>query len=166
MRRACQPVFTGIRFEGAATARPASALVAALGDPALEAIIICPSNPILSIGPMLAVPSIAEALRAAEVPCIAISPFIGGEAVKGPAGKIMPEQWISPGAAALAHPYAGTVDAILCDHADADAGRVIAGIHLVASATLMRDDAGQQRLARECLALATSLHNPREQTVQ
>jgi LPPG:FO 2-phospho-L-lactate transferase len=158
VRRRCEPVLAGIRYEGAAQARPAPALIAALGDPALEAIIICPSNPVLSIGPILAIPGIADAILAAAAPCIAVSPFIGGEAVKGPAAKIMRELGIAPGAAALTGYFAGLADAILCDADDPDAGKTIRGIRLIATDTLMRDDAGQQRLAKECLALADRLH--------
>lgn len=157
VRRRCEPVFKGIRYEGAASARSAPALLTSLVDPALEAIVICPSNPVLSIGPILAIPGIAAALRARSAPCIAVSPFIGGEAVKGPAAKILRELGEAPGAAALTGPYAGLVDAILCDHGDPDAGKTIAGMRLVAADTLMADDAGQQRLARECLALAAQL---------
>lgn len=159
VRRRCEPVFRGIRFDGAEAARPSPALLDALADPALEAMIICPSNPVLSIGPILAVPGIAEALRASAAPCVAVSPFIGGEAVKGPAAKIMRELGIEPGAAALARPYSGLVDAILCDENDPAAGTVVDDIRMVASDTLMRDDAGQQRLARECLALAAGLRS-------
>jgi LPPG:FO 2-phospho-L-lactate transferase len=157
VRRRCEPEFKGIRFEGAERAVPAPALLAALRDPALEAIVICPSNPLLSIAPILAIPGIAEALRAAPVPCVAVSPFIGGEAIKGPAAKIMREIGLVPGAAALTGPYRGIADAILCDHGDPDAGKSIDGIRMVAAGTLMRDDAAQQRLARECLALAAAL---------
>ena len=157
VRRRCEPVFRGIRYDGAESARPAPALIAALHDPALEAIVICPSNPVLSIGPMLAIPGIAEALRQRRAPCVAISPFIGGEAVKGPAAKIMRELGVDPGAAALAAPYAGIVDMILCDYDDPGAGTVVNDIPLVAAETLMRDDAGQRRLARVALALAATL---------
>ena len=157
VRRRCQPVFRGIRFEGAAIARPSPPLMAALADPHLQAVIICPSNPVLSIGPMLAIPAIARALRDRTAPCVAISPFIGGEAVKGPAAKIMREQCILPGGAALVPSYAGIVDGILCDADDPCAGKMIDGIKMVATDTFMADDAGQQRLARETLAFAASL---------
>ncbi|QKR98856.1 2-phospho-L-lactate transferase [Sphingomonas sp. CL5.1] len=160
VRRRCEPVFRAIRYEGAEAARPAPALLAALEDPALEAIVICPSNPVLSIGPLLAVPGVAEALRRRRAPCVAVSPFIGGEAVKGPAAKIMRELGIVPGAAALAKPYAGIVDAILCDYDDPGAGTMIDGIRLIAADTLMRDDIGQRRLARVALALAATLRKP------
>ena len=157
VRRRCEPAFVAIRYEGAATARPAPALLAALADPALEAIVICPSNPLLSIGPLLAIAGIAQALRSRAAPCIAVSPFIGGEAVKGPAAKIMRELGVEPGAAALTAPYAGLIDAILCDPADPGAGTSIDGIRIVATDTLMRGTSGQQRLARETLALAAAL---------
>lgn len=159
VRRRSEPVFKAIRFDGAATARPSSNLIEALTNPTLSAIVICPSNPLLSIGPMLAITGIPEALRSAEAPCIAVSPFIGGEAVKGPAAKMMRELGVIPGAAALIKPYSGIVDAILCDKGDPDAGKTIEGVRIVATDTLMRDDAGQKRLAVECLELASALHS-------
>lgn len=157
VRLACKPAFRGIRYEGCESARPSPPLIAALTDPALQAIVICPSNPVLSIGPILAVEGIAQALRNRTAPCLAISPFIGGEAVKGPAAKIMRELGIEPGAAAVAGHYAGLVDAILCDHDDRSAGTIMDGIRLVATDTLMRGNSCQQRLARETLALAASI---------
>ena len=160
VRRRCEPVFRGIRFEGADKAQPLPALLAALANPALRAVVICPSNPVLSIGPMLAVPGIAEALRGCAAPCVAVSPFIRGEAVKGPAAKIMRELRITPGAAALAQFYAGIVDGILCDLDDPSAGTTIDGIAVIATDTLMPDDAGQKRLAGESLAFADLLRSP------
>lgn len=157
VRRRCEPRFVSIRFAGAEQARISPGLAAALADPALEAVVVCPSNPVLSIGPFLAVAEIAAALRARRVPCVAVSPFIGGEAVKGPAAKIMRELGEEPGAASLVGHYAGIVDAVLCDHADPAAGQTLGGIAFRAADTLMRDDAGQQRLAREALALARGL---------
>lgn len=157
VRRRCEPVFQAIRYAGAEAARPSLDLIAALADPALRAVVICPSNPVLSIGPMLAMPGIADALLRTSAPRIAISPFIGGEAVKGPAAKIMREMGLLPGAAALVQHYAGLVDAILCDEADPHTGMTIGTISIIAADTLMRDNAGQQRLARETLALAATL---------
>lgn len=154
VRRRCEPRFVSIRFDGAERARISAGLAHVLADPALEAIVVCPSNPVLSIGPFLAVPQIASALRASTAPCVAVSPFIGGEAVKGPAAKIMRELGEEPGAACLVRHYAGIVDAVLCDHGDPAAGQVIDGITFHAADTLMRDDADQQRLARDVLARA------------
>jgi LPPG:FO 2-phospho-L-lactate transferase len=157
VRLQCGPRFEGIRFDGAQSARPNPALMQALGDERLEAIVICPSNPILSIAPVLAVPGITEQLHNRRAPCIAVSPFIGGEAIKGPAAKILREMGEVPGARAVARHYAGLVDAILCDAADPDAGQVIDGIRLIAEDTLMQGPEGQARLAQLCLEHAARI---------
>jgi len=157
VRRRCEPLFGGIRYDGAAAATANPQLLAALANPALEAVVICPSNPILSIGPILAVPGVEESLRTARAPRIAASPFIAGEVVRGPAAKIMRELGQSPGAGAIAEYYAGLVDVVVCDERDPAAGRVIGEVRMIAMDTLMQGPAGQQRLARECLAAAASL---------
>lgn len=154
VRRRCEPVFRSIRFAGAQTARANPAVLAALDDPALEAIVIAPSNPLLSIAPILAVPDIAARLRSRRVPCIAISPFIAGQAVKGPAAKIMRELGLEPGPAALAQHYGDLVDGLVIDTADA---ADLASPALLRTDILMRDDADQQRLAAEVLAFARQL---------
>ena len=91
VRQQCRPVVRSIRYEGAATARVTSQVEAALSEPALAGVIICPSNPWLSIDPILAVPGIREALRGSGAPIIAVTPIIAGRAVKGPTAKIMAE---------------------------------------------------------------------------
>lgn len=154
VRRQCAPVFRGLRFEGADAARMADRMAAALADPRLEAIVVCPSNPLLSLGPILAVPGVREALAARRVPCVAVSPFIGGQAVKGPAGKIMAELGLTASAAALGDIYRGLIDGLVVDETDAGAE---AGVPLCVTDTLMRDDADQTRLARETLAFAAGL---------
>ncbi len=157
VRRRCEPRFLSIRFDGAASANISPGLQSALADPGLEAIVVCPSNPVLSIGPFLSVPSILDALHSAKVPRVAVSPFIGGDAVKGPAAKIMRELGEQPGAACLVRYYCGIIDAVLCDHEDPAAGKVIDGMAFHATDTLMKDEADQQRLATEVLALARTL---------
>jgi LPPG:FO 2-phospho-L-lactate transferase len=152
VRRRCEPRFTGIRFEGAEHAKPAPGVIEALEDPALEAIILCPSNPVLSIAPILAVPGIAERLRTRRAPCVAVSPFIGGRAVKGPAAKIMEELGLAPDAPTLAQRYEGLIDGLVIDAQDAPAA-----LPCLATDTLMRDEADQARLAAETLAFARSL---------
>ena len=156
VRRRCEPRFMAIRYEGAESAGIAPGLAAALADPALDAIVVCPSNPILSIGPFLAVRDIAAALRRRRVPCLAVSPFIDGKAVKGPAAKIMRELGQEPGAGSLVRHYGGMVDTILCDAADPAAGIVMAGVSIVAADTWMNDDTAQQRLAAEVLRLVAA----------
>jgi len=152
VRRQCQPRFRSIRFDGAEAARPGAGLIAALDDPALEAIILCPSNPLLSIAPILALPGIAGRLAARRVPCIAVSPFIAGKAVKGPAAKIMDELGLPTTPSAIADHYGALLDGLIIDTADADLAPI--GLDVLAVPTLMRNDADQARLATEAIAMA------------
>ena len=154
VRRRCEPVFRAIRFAGAETARAQPGVLTALAHPALEAILIAPSNPLLSLAPIIAVPGIAEALAARTVPCVAVSPFIAGQAVKGPAAKILRELGVEPGPVAVADHYGDLIDGLVIDHGDlADIARPA----LLRTDILMQGDAGQQRLAREVLAFARTL---------
>ncbi|HET6538822.1 MAG TPA: 2-phospho-L-lactate transferase [Sphingopyxis sp.] len=147
VRRQCGPKFCDIRYEGADTARLSPALEQALADPDLEGIVICPSNPILSIGPLLAIPALKAALSRRRVPCVAVSPFIAGHAVKGPAAKIFKEIGMTPGAKALAHLYTDITDAILCDADDPDSGSLVSQQQLVIADTFMGGPVGQRQLA-------------------
>ena len=119
VREACRPTVTGIAFEGAADARPNPEALRALADPGLEAVVICPSNPYLSIDPILALPDLRAALAACAAPVIAVSPVVGGRAVKGPTAKIMRELGVAPTGAAIARHYQGLIDGLVLDHADA-----------------------------------------------
>ena len=91
VRRQCAPIVREIAFAGAAAARPHPDFLAALADPALRMVVICPSNPLISIDPILSLPGVREALRACRAPVVAVSPIIGGKAVKGPTAKMMAE---------------------------------------------------------------------------
>jgi LPPG:FO 2-phospho-L-lactate transferase len=155
VRRRAAPVFRSIRFEGIEKAKPSPAFLAALDDPALEAIILCPSNPVLSIAPILALPGVRARLEARKVPIVAVSPFIGGQAVKGPAAKIMEEIGVATTPTGLSDYYRGLLDGIVIDHADGDAS--VPGTALHVTDTLMRDLDDQRRLASETLAFARSL---------
>lgn len=119
VRRQGRPRFIGVDFEGSASARPGPAFLAALDDPALEAIIVCPSNPLLSIRPILALPGIEERLRRHRAPVLAVSPFIGGQTVKGPAAKMLQEVGLPPTPVGLLQCYEGLLDALVIDRADA-----------------------------------------------
>ena len=156
VRRRCEPRFVAIRYDGAESARPSPALRKALDDPGLQAIIICPSNPMLSIDPILAVPEIGARIRARSVPCVAVSPFIGGQAVKGPAAKIMAELGLASTPAAVAAHYAGVIDGLVIDTADSAADNRPA-LPLHATDILMRDTDDQRRLAGEVLSFALGL---------
>jgi len=154
VRLRCAPVVRGCRFEGAETARLSDAVAQALDDPALAGAILCPSNPYLSIAPILAVPGMRERLRALEVPVIAVSPIIGGQAIKGPAAKMMKELGFDPSPQVIADMYADFVDMVLID--EADAALAESNAKLLVAQTMMRTREDRAALARACLAAITS----------
>lgn len=156
VRRRCEPRVRALEFAGAETALLAPGAAAALADPALAAIIICPSNPYLSVDPILAVPGLRQALRAARAPVIAISPIIAGQAVKGPTAKMMAELGLVPSAATVAQHYAGLIDAFVIDEADAVAS-VDGEVAIATAPILMRSLEDKTRLARFVLDVAERL---------
>ena len=98
VRRRCEPVVKGFRFDGADRAQPSPEVIDALSSPDLRGVIVCPSNPYVSIGPMLAVAGFRGRLQALDVPIVAVSPIVGGKAIKGPAAKMMQELATPPSA--------------------------------------------------------------------
>jgi LPPG:FO 2-phospho-L-lactate transferase len=155
VRLKCAPVVLELAYDGAATARAHPDVLAALRDPRLRAVVICPSNPFVSIEPMLAVGGLRRAIADCAAPVVAVSPIIGGRAVKGPTAKMMSELGLPVSAAAVARRYADLLDAYVLDHADAaDAGGL--GIPATAAPTLMLTLDDREALAREVLATATS----------
>jgi LPPG:FO 2-phospho-L-lactate transferase len=152
----CRPVATAIRFEGASRAKPSPALQAALARRDVAAVIICPSNPYLSIDPILAVPGVAASLEALGSPVVAVSPIVGGRALKGPAAKLMLELGETPGATAIASHYGSMLSGLVVDledAAEADALRT-RGLQILATGAVMKTDDDRVRLARETLAFA------------
>ncbi len=149
VRRRCEPRVNRLSYEGAMDAGVTHEVMRALSDPALKLIAFCPSNPFLSIDPILAIPKIREAIDRAKAPKIAVSPIIAGAAVKGPAAKIMGELGLHAGALGIAHHYRDVIDCIIVDTADAAAIPEIQalGIQAVATATLMRNESDRLRLA-------------------
>jgi LPPG:FO 2-phospho-L-lactate transferase len=149
-RRHRDPV-DAVRFEGAAEARPAPGVLEALHE--AELILIAPSNPYVSIAPILAVERIRSALERRRVPCVAVSPLIGGQAVKGPAAAMLRRLAGGTSAPNVAQCYGGLVDAIVIDEADAaDADDVAAlGVRPIVTQTLMRDAAARRALAETAL---------------
>jgi LPPG:FO 2-phospho-L-lactate transferase len=156
VERRCTPAVRALRFEGAAQARPATGLCRALSDPALRAVVICPSNPYLSIDPILAVPGVRAGLAAAAAPVVAVSPIIGGQAVKGPTVKIMAELGISPTTASVAAHYRGLIDGLVVDDSDAAEAAGL-DVPVLATRTLMENLADRTRLAEEVVAFADRL---------
>jgi LPPG:FO 2-phospho-L-lactate transferase len=149
--RAHRDAVDRVRFEGAADARPAPGVLEALHD--AELILIAPSNPYVSIGPILAVERIRSALERRRVPCVAVSPLIGGAAVKGPAASMVQRLEGGTTPAHVAQCYAGLIDALVLDHADADGTDAVAalGVRPIVTRTLMRDPAARRALAEAAL---------------
>lgn len=157
--RRCEPAVKAIRFVGAAVAAPTAGVVELLASPLLHATVICPSNPYLSVDPILAVPGIAEALSTARAPVIAVSPIIGGQAVKGPTAKIMAELGIAVTNESIASHYRGLIAGLVIDEADA-ADRARVDVPVLVAHTMMRDMADRERLAGQIIAFAETLAHP------
>lgn len=157
VRRRCEPAVLGLRFAGVERARLNPRISALLLDPALTAIIIGPSNPFVSVGPVLATPGLRAALARAGAPIIAVSPIIGGEAVKGPAAKMMRERGIDPSARAVAEEYGTLLDGFVVDEVDRAEAPRISGPSVLVTQTLMQDGETRKRLARSVLAFAEAL---------
>jgi LPPG:FO 2-phospho-L-lactate transferase len=143
----------GVELEGIADAEPSAEVLAALAD--AEAIVIGPSNPVISIGPILAVPGMREAIAGAEAPVLAVSPFVAGAVVKGPTERFMAALGRPSTAAGVASLYAGLIDAMVVDADDPDPPPE--EIPTLAAPTLMDGAAGRARLARIVLDYATTL---------
>jgi LPPG:FO 2-phospho-L-lactate transferase len=142
-----------LRFEGAETARPAPGVLEALSG--ADAILIAPSNPFVSIGPILAVRAIREALATRRVPAVAVSPLIGGRAVKGPADAMLARLVGGTSPARVAGCYEGLIDALVIDEADADDAD--AGVRTIVTRTLMEGAEGRLRVAEAALEAAAAL---------
>lgn len=153
VRRRCEPPVREVRYAGADTATASADVLAALRGADLRAVVICPSNPLLSVGPILALPAIRAALAGCGAPVIAVSPIIGGKAVKGPTAKMMRELGIEPSAGEVARGYAGLIDAFVVDPTDA-AGSFPSGVRVFTAPALMTTVEDRERLARAVLAAA------------
>ncbi|HQW19400.1 MAG TPA: 2-phospho-L-lactate transferase [Rhodocyclaceae bacterium] len=161
VRRQCQPRVNALRFAGAESAQVTPQVRAVLQDPQLDAIVICPSNPYLSIDPILAVPGMRELLRDAAAPVIAIAPLIGGAAVKGPTAKIMGELGVPVSSLAVAQHYAGLIDGFVLDVHDR-AMETQLELPTLITDTLMKSLDDRLRLARMTLDFAATLGRPRK----
>lgn len=155
VQRGCQPQVTGFSYQNAVAARPTPGLLQAIDS--AELVIICPSNPWVSIGPILAVPGIRAALADRRV--VAVSPIIGGQAVKGPAAKMYVELGIQPSALAVASQYGDLLTGFILDEQDRAQKDDVAelGIQPLVTNTLMKTPADRWRLASEVLAFGEKL---------
>ena len=159
VRRRCEPRVGAFRFEGIDSALPSPGFAAALADPALEAIVICPSNPYVSVAPILGIPAVTAFMAAREVPVVAISPIVGGAAVKGPAAKMMAELGAEISALGIARHYRARIDGIVIDEVDAALAPAIRtlGMAVHVAQTVMRSVEDSRALARETLEFAAGL---------
>jgi LPPG:FO 2-phospho-L-lactate transferase len=138
-------------FDGADAALPAPGVVESIGE--ADALVLAPSNPYVSIGPILAVPAIRSAVAARHAPCIAVSPLIGGRAVKGPLDRMLARMAGGTTPAEVAGCYQSLIDGLVIDHADAPATAEVA-VH--ATGTLMTDRDAARRLADDVLRIAAA----------
>lgn len=159
VRDRCAPEVSGFEFRGIEKARPAPAFRAVLEDPDLAAIIICPSNPFVSVDPVLALPGVMDAIGASAAPVIAVSPIVAGLAIKGPAAKMMRELGMPQTALAVAEHYAGRVDGFVLDDQDAGAAADVEalGMQVCVTNTVMKTEADKQALAADVLAFAAQV---------
>ncbi len=143
-----------VAYAGAADARPAPGVLEAIAG--AERIVVCPSNPVTSVGPVLAVPGIAEALAAARAPIVAVSPIVGGAAVSGPAGELMRARGFPVSPAGVAAAYAPWLDVLVIDRSDAACAPELAGrgVVPVLADTLMTDRERETALAHVVLSCA------------
>lgn len=157
VREKCTPEIREIRFDGIEAARPTSEALQAIEQ--AQVIVIAPSNPLVSIAPILALPGIDAALRDASAPRIAVSPFIAGKVVKGPADRMMAALGLRADAVGVAERYVGLADALVIDDQDSVLALEIArlGLHPACRAILMRDQDDKQRLAADIMAIAAEL---------
>jgi LPPG:FO 2-phospho-L-lactate transferase len=147
----------GVVFEGAAEARSMAAALEAIES--ADLIVICPSNPIVSVGPILAVPGYREALRGASAPVVAVSPIVGGKALKGPADKMLASLGHEVSPVGVARLYNELVDGIVIDETDASLAPKIEalGMQVLTTKSVMGDANDRRRLAEETLAFGRSL---------
>ena len=158
VREQCKPVVTGFRFEGIEQASPQPDFLQLLRSDALAAIIICPSNPFVSVEPILSVPGVRQALNQCTAPVIAVSPIVAGRAIKGPAAKMMTEMSMPASAEAVAAYYGSLLDGFILDEHDSDQAEGISarGIEVSTARTLMQSLQDRIDLAKQVLTFSQS----------
>ncbi|HEU5450007.1 MAG TPA: 2-phospho-L-lactate transferase [Acidimicrobiia bacterium] len=154
VRERAQPPVAAVRFEGAAQAKPGPAVLDALAE--ADAVLLCPSNPVISIGPILALPGVRDVLRARRARVVGVSPIIRGATVKGPADRLMAAAGIEVSCAGVASIYADICATLLVDESDADRVPDVEshGVRAAVAPIIMRDADGAAELARRALDLA------------
>ena len=156
VERQSAPRVQRFNYEGATTATPSSAFTDAISTP-LDAIVICPSNPFISIDPMLAIPGFKAALQDTGAPVVALSPIVGGEAIKGPAAKMLDELGLPVSALGIAHHYGELLDGFVVDERDQALAKELAPLPTAWVDSMMHDDGDKTQVARAVLRLAQEL---------
>ena len=157
VKEQCRPAVTGFDFEGIAAARPNPALMQALEADAYGALVVCPSNPFVSVDPVLRLPGLCEGLKRADMPVVLVSPIVGGVALKGPAAKMMGELSVPVTAEAVAGHYCanypGLMDYFVIDESDATLASSIEamGVATIVTKTVMKTRSDKQALAQTLL---------------
>lgn len=164
----CEPAVRGFQYAGAEDARMPDALLDALHAPDLEAIVICPANPYHAIQPILQVSGMKDLLKQRRVPVVAVTPIVGGRALKGSAGKIMRELGREPSARAVAAQYLRLIDGFVLDTEDSALVESVRslGMEVVALPTIMRTLDDRVALAHEVLDFAANIRVRREAEVE
>ena len=163
VREKCAPIVTGFRYDGTDSARANPDILAALSAPTLRAVIICPSNPFISIDPILALAEMKRALRDCAAPIVAVSPIVGGTALKGPTAKMMQELGKAVSADTVARHYGELIDGFVLDPVDAALGQAVRdnGLHTLITPSVMKTLDDKIRLAKEVFTFAVSLTKTR-----
>ena len=157
VRRRQRDEVIGMRLRGIEDARPTDAVMKTLAG--ADLVVFCPSNPVVSIGPILAVPGMREALASSPAPKVAVSPIVGGRALKGPADRMLASLGHEVSPAGVARMYEGLVDGMVIDEVDEGERRGIEalGMRVLATRAVMRDAPDRARLAREVLGFGAGL---------
>ncbi len=160
VKEQCVPKVQGFSFEGAETARVNPGIQQLLLDEDLHGVILCPSNPYVSIDPMLSLPGMRDLLHNCKAPVIAVSPIISGQAIKGPTAKMMQELSIPSTASAVAHHYSDFLDGFVLDSSDAGLKNAVEqlGLSAFTTQTLMVTLQDRIQLAEACLNFINLLH--------
>ena len=157
VRRRQKDEVLGVEFRGIEDAGPTEAVLAAISE--ADAVVVCPSNPVVSVGPILALPGVREALASSRAPKVAVSPIVGGRALKGPADKMLLSLGHEVSATGVAAMYSGLVDGMVVDAVDREerAGIEEAGMRVLVADAVMRDGRDRARLAGETLEFGAGM---------
>lgn len=159
VRDRCAPSVTGFRFDGVETARPSEPIMKLLSEGRIDGVVICPSNPFVSVDPMLHLPGLRPALEASGAPVVAVSPIVGGQAIKGPTAKMMRELRLPTTAIEVARHYGGLLDGFVLDACDQHLTAEIEamGCRAIATQSVMVTLADRIGLARDTLKFLETL---------